>query len=52
MLLLTLVRIVLAVGVGSVAAVTPSSEIPYVKNTKFLEVVVKIVFFAGSAVHA
>ena len=48
----TLVKIVHAVGVGSDVAVMPLFAIHCDKSTKSLEVVVKIVSCAGSAVHA
>ena len=51
MLPLTLVKIVLVVGVGLVAAVMPLFAIHCAKSTASPEVVVKIASFAGSAVH-
>ena len=52
MLPLILVKIVHAVGVGLVAAVMPLFGIHCDKSTRSQEVVAKIVFSAGSVVHA
>ena len=52
MLPLMLVKIVRVFGVGSGVACMLLSAIPCAKNIEFLEVVVKIVSFAGSVAIA